>query len=64
MVSIGDCGMGTGQPQKPGPDVKKLDRFVGTWILKGTMKPGMMGPGGPVTEKEKCEWMEGGFYLL
>jgi hypothetical protein len=28
------------------------------------MKPGMMGPGGPVTEKEKCEWMEGGFYLL
>ena len=52
------------QPQEPGPEVKKLDGFVGTWILECTMKPGMMGPGGPVTEKEKCEWMEGGFYLL
>jgi hypothetical protein len=52
------------EPQKPGPEVRKLDGFVGTWTLDGNMKPGMMGPGGPVTEKEKCEWMEGGFYLL
>ena len=49
---------------KPGPELKKLDVFVGTWSLDGTMKPGVMGPGGTMTESEKCEWMEGGFYLV
>ncbi|MGA7694600.1 MAG: DUF1579 family protein [Candidatus Sulfotelmatobacter sp.] len=52
------------QPPKPGPEVKKLDVFVGTWTLSGDMKPGMMGPGGSMTENEKCEWMDGGFYLV
>ena len=30
----------------------------------GHMKPSAMGPGGTMTENEKCEWMEGGFYLV
>ena len=49
---------------KPGPELKKLDVFAGSWTLDGTMKPGMMGPGGSMTENEKCAWMEGGFYLV
>jgi len=49
---------------KPGPELKKLDVFVGTWSLDGAMKASMMGPGGTMTENEKCEWMEGGFYLV
>jgi len=52
------------QPPKPGPELKKLDLFVGTWTLDGTMKPSAMGPGGSMTEGEKCEWMEGGFYVI
>jgi hypothetical protein len=52
------------QPPKPGPEVKKLDMFAGTWTLDGSMRPGEMGPGGPMSEKETCEWMEGGFYLV
>jgi hypothetical protein len=28
------------------------------------MKPSAMGPGGKTTENEKCEWMDGGFYLV
>jgi hypothetical protein len=52
------------QPPKPGPELKKLDMFVGSWTLDGSMKPGMMGPGGSMTESEKCEWMEGGFYIV
>ncbi|MGA8761427.1 MAG: DUF1579 family protein [Candidatus Sulfotelmatobacter sp.] len=51
-------------PPKPGPEVNKLDAFAGTWTLDGNMKPGAMGPGGTMTENEKCEWMEGGFYLV
>jgi hypothetical protein len=49
---------------KPGPDHKKLDAFAGSWTLDGDIKPGSMGPGGKITEYERCEWMEGGFYLI
>lgn len=49
---------------KPGPEHKKLDMFTGSWTIDGDMKPGAMGPGGAVTETEKCEWMEGGFFLV
>lgn len=49
---------------KPGPEHKKLDMFAGSWTLEGDMKPSAMGPGGKTTENEKCEWMEGGFFLV
>lgn len=60
------AGMSPAQtaPPKPGPELKKLDVFVGTWTLDGTMKASAMGPGGTMTESEKCEWMEGAFYLV
>src|SRR5208337_4162406 len=56
--------VGQMQPPKPGPELKKLEVFAGTWTLDCNMKPGEMGPGGAMTENEKCEWMEGGFYLV
>ena len=49
---------------KPGAEQKKLGMFAGVWTLDGDMKPGPMGPGGKMTENEKCEWMEGGFYVV
>ncbi len=52
------------QASKPAPELKKLDVFVGAWTLDASIKPGMMGPGGTMTENNKCEWMEGGFYLV
>ena len=51
-------------PPKPGPELKKLDVFAGAWTLDGDMKPMMGSPGGSMTESEKCEWMEGGFYIV
>src|SRR5580698_5438703 len=49
---------------KPAPEHKKLDLLVGSWVLEGDVKPSAMGPGGKITENEKCEWMEGGFFLV
>jgi hypothetical protein len=40
MVSIDDCAVGTDAASETGPEVKKPDGFVGTWILGGTMKVG------------------------
>ncbi len=51
-------------PPKPGPEQKKIDMLAGVWTLDGDMKPGAMGPGGKMTETEKCEWMDGGFFLV
>jgi len=49
---------------KPGPELKKLDVLAGSWTLDCDLKPGPMGPGGKITENQKCSWMEGGFYLV
>jgi hypothetical protein len=49
---------------KPAPEHKKLEMLAGSWALEGDVKPSAMGPGGKVTETEKCEWMEGGFFLI
>jgi Protein of unknown function (DUF1579) len=49
---------------KPAPEIKKLDLLAGSWVLEGDVKPSAMGPGGKITENEKCEWMEGGFFLV
>jgi hypothetical protein len=49
---------------KPAPEHKKLEMLAGSWVLEGDVKPNPMGPGGKMTENEKCEWMEGGFFLV
>jgi hypothetical protein len=41
------------QPPEPNPDLRALDRLVGTWQITG-------GAEGQVT----YEWMEGGYFLL
>ena len=48
-----DDTMATQQPPTPSPDLKSLDRLVGTWTVTG-------GAQGQVT----YEWMDGGFFLL
>ena len=48
----------------PGPEVKKLDYFVGTWKSEGELKPGPMGPGGKFTETTHTEWMTGRFFIV
>jgi Protein of unknown function (DUF1579) len=48
---------------KPGPELKKLDYFAGTWTLEGDMKPSAMGPGGKMTETENNKWLDGGYFL-
>jgi len=52
-------------PQKtPLPETKKLNYFVGTWVLQGNRRPSAVGPGGKFTLTEHNEWMDGGFFLV
>jgi len=50
-------------PAKPGPEVKKLDYFVGTWTAEGTIPLGPWGAGGKFSVTHTSEWMTGNFFL-
>ena len=47
----------------PGPELKKLDYFVGTWTTDGTIAQGPWGAGGKFTSTETSQWMSGNFFL-
>jgi hypothetical protein len=47
---------------KPGPEVKKLGYFVGTWKSEGELKENPFGmPPGKFSSTDKCEWFPGGY---
>jgi hypothetical protein len=47
----------------PGPEVKKLDYFVGTWTTEGTVAQGPWGAGGKFTATRTEEWMPGNYFV-
>ena len=49
---------------KSGPEVKKLDYFVGTWTTDGTIPQGPWGAGGKYSSTDTVEWMSGNFFVL
>ena len=61
---VSAAAMAQTEAPKPSPEHKKLDVLAGSWTVEGDVKPSPMGPGGKMTEVEKCEWMEGGFFLV
>ena len=51
-------------PPPPGPEVKQLGYFVGTWNTTGTMSANPFMPAGTRTSKDTCKWFEGKYALL
>ena len=54
----------TPQEPAPGPDVRKLGYYAGTWRGEGEAIPGPFGPGGKLSSTATCEWFAGGFQLV
>lgn len=50
--------------QKPGAEHARMAAFEGQWNYKGEAKASPLGPGGPVTSSETCEWFDGKFQLV
>ncbi len=48
---------------KPGPEVKKLDYFTGSWTTDGTIAQGPWGAGGKFTATDTANWMAGDFFV-
>lgn len=49
---------------KPGPEVKKLDYFIGNWTTEGTVPEGPWGAGGKFSWADTMEWMNGNFFVI
>jgi hypothetical protein len=64
VVTLSAASLAQMDAPKPAPELKKVDMFAGSWTLDGDMKASDMGPGGKMTETEKCEWMDGNFFLV
>lgn len=47
----------------PGPELKKLDYFLGTWTTDATIGQGPWGMGGKFSATSTNEWMPGNFFL-
>jgi len=47
----------------PGPEVKKLEYFVGTWTTEGTIEQGPWGMGGKFTATGTADWLPGNFFV-
>ncbi len=49
---------------QPGPEVQKLDYFVGEWTFEGENKASAFGPAGKFSGTETCEWFTGRFQVM
>ena len=52
------------QQPEPGPEVRKLAYYVGSWTGEGETKGGPFGPAGKLSSRSSCEWFAGGFQLV
>ncbi len=64
IVIVATAAFAQMQMPKPGPELKKLDYFVGHWNSEADVKPGPMGPGGKFHADDSMEWMQGGFFVV
>jgi Protein of unknown function (DUF1579) len=48
----------------PGPEVARLDYFVGSWSVEGIIPAGSWGVGGPFSWTDKTEWLAGNFFVV
>jgi hypothetical protein len=49
--------------QTPGPEVKKLDYFAGSWTIDAVIGPGPWGAGGKFSSTNSTAWMPGNFFV-
>jgi Protein of unknown function (DUF1579) len=63
LLVLGAAAWAQTELPKPALELRKLDMLVGSWTLEGDMKARPNCPAGKMTQNEKCEWMQGGFFL-
>lgn len=52
------------QAPQPGPELRKLEYFIGTWRAEGEMTASMFGLAGKFTNTNRAEWTFDNFYYI
>jgi len=60
----GSVVSGNIRPAEPGPEVRRLDVFIGRWITQGQLANGAGEPAGRIIASDVYEWAPGGFFVL
>ena len=60
---IAGAGARAQAPQRPGPEQKKFEAFVGTWTYAAAAKENPYGPAGQITGTDVFEMLPGGFFV-
>jgi hypothetical protein len=64
LLMLAEVALAQGpQMPKPGPELKRLQYFTGTWHSEYELKPGPMAPGGKMSAVDQNRWMPGGFFV-
>ncbi len=52
------------RPTGPGPEVRRLDVFIGRWITEGHLVDDAGAPVGRIVASDVYEWAPGGFFVV
>jgi hypothetical protein len=52
------------RPTEPGPEVRRLDVFIGRWITEGHLIDDTGAPAGQILASDVYEWAPGGFFVI
>jgi hypothetical protein len=64
LVAADSRAQDRGAPPRPGPEHARLGFFVGDWSVQSEIKAGPWGPGGKISGRDRCKWMEGRFFVI
>jgi hypothetical protein len=60
----GSVVSGNIRPTEPGPEVRRLEVFIGRWITQGQLVDSAGEPGGRIVASDVYEWAPGGFFVI
>ena len=60
----GSVVRGNIRPTEPGPEVRRLEVFIGRWVTEGHLIDDAGEPAGTIVASDVYEWVAGGFFIV
>src|SRR5262245_5069240 len=60
----GSVSTGMVRPTEPGPEIKRLQVFIGRWLTEGALLDEAGAPSGRILASDVYDWAPGGFFVI
>jgi Protein of unknown function (DUF1579) len=64
VADAGGVASGRVRPAEPGPEVKRLEVFIGRWITEGYIVDEDGNPGAKIVASDVYQWAPGNFFVI